>query len=86
MFTLAFRATRNNQPITNSNDSPVLTCEQGGGGIYLGQETRQHLSIYADILTDGSLGIELPLELCLDYGVKNAQRMCFSAKPAKCKK
>ena len=85
LISLSFRATRNNQPITDPDNSPILTCEQGGGGLYLGQQPRQQLNVYADILPDGRLNIELPLSLTLDYGLKKAPQVCFIAYPAKSK-
>lgn len=83
---LYFQATRNNQPITDPDNSPILTCEQGGGGIYLGQEPRQQLSVYADLLPDGSLNVELPLALTLNYGLKKVPQVRFIAYPASFKK
>lgn len=80
---LNFRATLNNQPITDADDSPILTCEQGGGGIYLGQQPRQNLGVNADMLPDGRLNVELPLTLTLDYGLKKAPQVCFIAYPAR---
>ena len=80
---LNFRATLKNQPITNAMDSPILSCEQGGGGISLGQQPRQHLSVYADMLPDGRLNIELPLALTLDYGLKKAPHVHFIAYPSR---
>lgn len=83
---LNFRATLNNQLITDAMDSPILTCEQVGGGISLGQQPRQELNVYADMLPDGRLSIELPLTLTLDYGLKKAPQVRFIAYPAKSRK
>ncbi|WP_188563127.1 hypothetical protein [Hymenobacter frigidus] len=83
LVNLNLRATLNNQPIADADDSPILTCEQGGGGIYLGQQPQQYLSVYADMLPDGRLNVELPLALTLDYGLKKAPQVCFIAYPAK---
>ena len=83
---LNFRATLNNQLITDADDSPILSCEQGYHGVFLGQETQQQYIVYADILPDGRLNIELPLALTLDYGLKKAPKVCFVAYPAKSRK
>ena len=82
---LNFRATLNNQLITDAMNSPILSCEQGGG-ICLGQQPQQGLSVYADMLPDDHLSIELPLTLTLDYGLKKAPQVRFIAYPAKSKK
>ena len=83
---LTLWATHNNQPIKDTNDSPILSCEQSNGGIYLGQQPRQQLTAYADLLPDGSLNVELPLALALDYGLKKAPQVRFIAYPASFKK
>ena len=67
-------------------NSPILRCEQDGGGIYLGQHPQQNLGVYANMLPDGRLDIELPLALTLDYGLKKAPKVCFVAYPAKSRK
>ena len=82
---LNFRATLDNQLITDAMNSPILSCEQGGG-ICLGQQPQQGLSVYADMLPDDHLSIELPLTLTLDYGLKKAPQVRFIAYPAKSKK
>lgn len=83
---LNFRATRNNQPIPDADDSPILSCEQSNDGIYLNQKPRQQLDVYADLLPDGSLNVDFPLALTVDYGLKKAPQVRFIAYPASFKK
>lgn len=85
LVNLNFRATLNNQPIADAMNSPILTCEQDGGGISLGQQPHQNLGVYAGMLPDGRLDIKLPLALTLNTNndLKKAPQLCFIAYPAK---
>ncbi len=86
LFILNFRTAYRGKPLVdneNSKNNPVLMCEGGDGGHYIGQEANQHVEICADLLPVRGLAIDLPLRLTLLDGSAQLPARTWVAYPAR---
>ena len=85
LFILNYRATYRGRPVVDSENAPILSYVNGGGGNNISQEAEQHLAIYADLGPDTSLSEELPLRLALDDGPGQLPTRMLTAYPLRAK-
>lgn len=88
VFNLNYRTTYKGQPLAEKAylaDAPTLTCAQGTSGQDIGQNPQGNIAVFADVLADSGLDIELPLHLTLEGGPIRLPERRFVAYPARAK-